>query len=299
MEDRARVRRGIAMAIVGAMLWGINGTVAGFLMDAYAIDPLWLACVRELLGCWFFLIPAFVLNRDALRDAVSSPRNLLWIYGVGLAAILFSQISYLQAIFWTNPATATVIQSLGILLVLVYTCVSKRRLPLKREAVGIACALVGTYLIATGGRPGQLALPISGAVWGVLLAASSACLAILPRKAMERFGNFAVNGLAFLTSGITLALFVRPWESMPALDLRGILLLAFVIVPGTFGAYGLFLQGAKDAGAMRAALLNTAEPVTATIATVLWLKTSFSVAELVGFALVLAMVFLTTGKEQD
>ena len=51
--------------------------------------------------------------------------------------------------------------------------------------------------------------------------------------------------------------------------------------------------------AMRAALLNTAEPVTATIATVLWLKTSFSVAELVGFALVLAMVFLTTGKEQD
>ena len=132
MEDRARVRRGIAMAIVGAMLWGINGTVAGFLMDAYAIDPLWLACVRALLGCWFFLVPAFVLNRDALRDAVSSPRNLLWIYGVGLAAILFSQISYLQAIFWTNPATATVIQSLGILLVLVYTCVSRRRLPLKR-----------------------------------------------------------------------------------------------------------------------------------------------------------------------
>ena len=78
-----------------------------------------------------------------------------------------------------------------------------------------------------------------------------------------------------------------------------LLLLAFVVVPGTFGAYGLFLQGAKEAGAMRAALLNTAEPVTATIATVLWLKTSFTAAELIGFALILAMVFLTTGEDQS
>ena len=296
-EDSLRVRRGIVMAIAGAMLWGINGTVAGYLMDAYAIDPLWLVCARELLGCWLFLVPALLISRDSLHEAVSSPKNLLWIYAVALSAILFSQISYLQAIYWTNSATATVIQSLGILFVLAYTCISRRRPPRKRETLGIACALAGTYLIATGGTPGQLALPLSGAMWGVLLAASSACLAILPRTAMERFGNLAVNGLAFLMSGVTLAIFVRPWENVPALDAQGIALLAFVVVPGTFGAYGLFSQGAKDAGAMRASLLNTAEPVMATVSTVLWLKTSFTPAELIGFALVIAMVFLTAGEE--
>ncbi len=298
MEDEGRVRRGIAMALLGGTLWGINGTVAGYLMDAYDIDPLWFACMRELLGCWLFLLPAWMGNRAALEDAVSSPRNLLWIYAVGLSAIFFSQISYLQAIFWTNSATATIIQSLGMLLVLGFVCITTRRSPRKREILGIICALIGTYLVATGGKPGQLALPPMGMAWGILLAVSSACLSIVPKRAIEKWDNFVVNGLAFLTSGITLALIVRPWERIPSFDLAGLALFAFCIVFGTFGAYALFLQGVKDAGSMRSALLGTIEPVTATVATVLWLRISFSVADIVGFALILTMVVLTAGTEK-
>lgn len=298
MEDEGRVRRGIAMALLGGTLWGINGTVAGYLMDAYDIDPLWFACMRELLGCWLFLVPAWMGNRAALEDAVSSPRNLLWIYAVGLSAIFFSQISYLQAIFWTNSATATIIQSLGMLLVLGFVCITTRRSPRKRETLGIICALIGTYLVATGGKPGQLALPPMGMAWGILLAVSSACLSIVPKRAIEKWGNFVVNGLAFLTSGITLALIVRPWERIPPFDLAGLALFAFCIVFGTFGAYALFLQGVKDAGSMRSALLGTIEPVTATVATVLWLRISFSVADIVGFALILTMVVLTASTEK-
>lgn len=298
MEDEGRVRRGIAMALLGGTLWGINGTVAGYLMDAYDIDPLWFACMRELLGCWLFLVPAWMGNRAALEDAVSSPRNLLWIYAVGLSAIFFSQISYLQAIFWTNSATATIIQSLGMLLVLGFVCITTRRSPRKREILGIICALIGTYLVATGGKPGQLALPPMGMAWGILLAVSSACLSIVPKRAIEKWGNFVVNGLAFLTSGITLAFIVRPWERIPSFDLAGLALFAFCIVFGTFGAYALFLQGVKDAGSMRSALLGTIEPVTATVATVLWLRISFSVADIVGFALILTMVVLTASTEK-
>ena len=44
---------------------------------------------------------------------------------------------------------------------------------------------------------------------------------------------------------------------------------------------------------MRASLLGTIEPITATITTVLMLGTTFSPADLVGFAMILAMVYLT------
>ena len=294
-EQRRRIRRGIVATLVGGTFWGLNGTVSKWLMDTYAIDPLWLVCLRELTACWLFLAAAAATaqGREQLTGVLRSPCGMLQILGVSLGAILFSQVAYLEAIDWTNSATATIMQSLGMVLVLVYVCVRMRRQPKRRELLGVGLALVGTYLVATGGNPGQLNLPPEGLAWGLGCAAAAACLSILPAAPMARWGNFTVNGLAFLVSGVLLSLWYRPWEHMPALDGVAICVLALCVVVGTFGAYALYLQGVKDAGSMRASLLGTIEPVTATIATVAWLGTSFSPAEIVGFVLIIAMVYFT------
>ena len=39
---------GIALALLGATLWGVNGTLSKVLMGRYGVEPLWFACVREL-----------------------------------------------------------------------------------------------------------------------------------------------------------------------------------------------------------------------------------------------------------
>ena len=294
-ERRRRVRRGIVATLVGGTFWGLNGTVSKWLMDAYAIDPLWLVCLRELTACWLFLAAAAATSRgrEQLAGVWRHPRDLLAILGVSLGAILFSQVAYLEAIDWTNSATATIMQSLGMVLVLVYVCVKMSRRPRRRELLGVALALVGTYLVATGGNPAQLSLPPEGLLWGLACADAAACLSILPARPMARWGNFTVNGLAFLASGVILSVAYRPWEHMPALDGVAVAVLALCVVVGTFGAYALYLQGVKDAGSMRASLLGTIEPVTATVATVVWLGTPFAPAEIVGFALIIAMVYLT------
>lgn len=294
-RDRARIRRGIVCTLLGGALWGLNGTVSKFLMDAYGMEPLWLVCVRELTACWLFLAAAAASadGRSKLRAVTHDARGMLEILAVALGAVLFSQVAYLQAINWTSSATATIMQSLGMLLVLAYVCLTMRRRPRRREVLGIALALVGTFLVATGGNPAELALPLGGLVWGLVCAVSSACLSILPAKPMAKWGNFVVNGLAFLASGVILTLAYRPWEHMPVLDGLALALLAFCILGGTFGSYALYLQGVHDAGSMRASLLGTIEPITATITTVLMLGTTFSPADLVGFAMILAMVYLT------
>lgn len=292
---RRRIRRGIVATLVGGTFWGLNGTASKWLMDTYAIDPLWLVCLRELAACWLFLAAAAVTarGREQLRGVWGSPRDLLAILGVSLGAILFSQVAYLEAIDWTNSATATVMQSLGMVLVLAFVCAKMGRRPRRREAVGVALALAGTFLVATGGNPGQLSLPVEGLAWGLACAVAAACLAILPAEPMRRWGNFTVNGLAFLVSGALLAAVYRPWEHMPALDAVGVAALAACVVVGTFGAYALYLQGVKDAGSMRASLLGTVEPLAATVATIAWLGTTFSPADLLGFGLIVAMVYLT------
>ena len=292
---RRRIRRGVVATLVGGAFWGLNGTASKWLMDTYAIDPLWLVCLRELTACWLFLGVAALTarGREQLVGVWRSPRDLLAILGVSLGAILFSQVAYLVAIDWTNSATATIMQSLGMVLVMGFVCVRMRRAPRHRELFGIVLALVGTFLVATGGNPAQLSLPPEGLAWGLACAVAAACLAILPAAPMARWGNFTVNGYAFLVSGVVLTVVYRPWEHMPALDGVAVAMLVGCVVLGTFGAYALYLQGVKDAGSMRASLLGTIEPVTATLATVVWLGTTFSGADLAGFAMIIAMVFLT------
>ena len=285
--------RGIAFTLLGGTLWGINGTLSKVLMDAYAIEPLWLASVRELTACWLFLAAAHVRVPGSVAGALRDPRSVLSILGTAILCILFSQVAYLKAIQWTNSATATILQSLSVVIVMVFVCLHSRRRPRRREVAGIVLALVGTYLVATAGDFGALRLPPQGLFWGLCCAVAATFLSIQPLRMIGRWGNFAVNGLAFLFSGIVLAIVYQPWAHMPALDATGVVLLALSVVLGTFGAYALYLQGVKEVGSVRGSMLATSEPVMATVTSVVWLGATFAPAELAGFAMIILMVFLT------
>ena len=206
--------------------------------------------------------------------------------------MLLVQVAYLESINWTNSGTATVLQSLNLLFVLGVVCLRGRRLPGAREGIGVALAFAGTVLIATGGDFTTLKLPLVGLIWGAINAASTAAMVFLPVKLIERWGNFTVNGIAFLISGLVLLPFVRPWATAPQLDWLGVGLMAFTVIGGTFGAFWLYMAGVVRVGSMRATMLGTSEPVMATISAVAWTDAVFEPTDLVGFVMILIMVFL-------
>lgn len=76
--------------------------------------------------------------------------------------------------------------------------------------------------------------------------------------------------------------------------MTGYLLLAAVVLIGTVLTYNLFLRGVGDIGPVKATLLGTLEPVTSSIASAVFLGTVFYLPELIGFACILATVFLVT-----
>lgn len=206
--------------------------------------------------------------------------------------MLLVQISYLSAIKWTNSGTATVLQSLNLLFVLVWVCVHDKRLPHWPETVGVILAFIGTMLIATGGNITSLKLPLPGLLWGIADAFGTAAMSIMPAKMIAKWNNFIVNGIAFLVSGLILLPVTQPWNTVPAYDARGWALIAFTIVGGTFGAYWLYMAGVMRVGSMRATMLGTSEPVMATVSSVVWLGQVFAPTDLLGFLLILTMVFL-------
>ena len=294
----AKTRRGVVLTLVGGTCWGFSGTCAKFLMDSYGVDPLWLVCVRQLLASVLFIALAAALPRDRehLREFVRARGGgLATMGGLALTALCMMANSggYVITIDLTNSATATVLQTLGLVVLMLFACVAARRLPRRREAAGVVLALAGTFLLATGGDPTRLAMPLDGLAWGIFTGVSYALYTAVPAKLLRRWGSPLVNGVAMLLSGLVLLVRTRPWQSVPALDLTGMVWLAVIVVVGTFLAFALYLQGVKDLGPLRASMLGTSEPIAATVFSVLWLGTAFSPADLVGFGLIIVMVYLT------
>ncbi len=284
---------GVLATLVGGSFWGFSGTSASYLFDTYHVDTLWLMSTRQVLAGLLFM--AVVLTRDRARlikiwTTPADRRQLLLFTVFGL---LFNQFCYLSAVRLTNAGTATVLQCLQLVIILGYTCVISHRAPRPREVLGIALALGGTFLIATGGDPTSLSISPEGLVAGLMCAVSAACMAVIPAKILPTYGSPIVTGSAMLTAGVVSSVFVQPWAHMPALDASGIEALAVFVIVGSFLAYMLYMQGVKDIGSVRASLIGTVEPVSATITSAIMLGTVFLPTDLIGFAMIIVMMFLT------
>ena len=251
-----RMMAGIACTLVGGVLWGVNGSVSKILMEQYDASPMWVACVREIFAGLIFLACGAIGSPKAMRKAFTTVRDYPMYLVTALTCVTLVQVAYLFSIHWTNAGTATVLQTVNLLMVLVYVCVRGRRKPTVREVVGVALAFAGVWLLATGGDLGALSLPLPGLLWGLADAFACACLAIIPVKLIAKYGNFVVNGITFLLSGLILTPFVRPWAHVPAFDARGWWLLVFTVVVGTFVAFWLYMAGVVRIRAMRATLFG-------------------------------------------
>lgn len=288
-----RTASGVLATLFGGLFWGFSGTCADFLFENYAVDTLWLACMRQLVSGGIFLVVILLTQRDKLFALLRNKRDMGILAVFAASGVLLNQLGYLTTIRLTNAGTATVLQCLQLIIIMVYACLTTHRAPRKRELAGVVLALVGTYLLATGGNPSNLAIPFEGLGIGLLAAVGAACMSIIPARLLREYGASVVTGMGMLLSGIVTSAFVQPWADMPALD--GIGWAAFIVLAavGSCLAYSLYMQGVRDIGSMRASLIGTIEPVSAAVTSALVLGTVFTGTDIVGFAAIIVMVFLT------
>ncbi len=287
-----KLTQGIVCTLVGGACWGFSGTCASFLFEHYGVQTPWLVCVRQVVSGLLFLAYALAADRARLVRLLRTPRDLAQVLVFALGGLLFNQFAYLAAVNATNSGTATVLQCLQLVLIMGYSCITARRAPRRREVAGLALALFGTYLIATGGNPSTLALPMDGLVFGLCAAVGGALLSILPAKVLPTYGSPIVTGLGMLAAGLIATVFVRPWTYAVGFDALGWGALFVLVVVGSFLAYLLYMQGVSDLGSMRASLLGTIEPISATVTSALLLGIVFAPTDLAGFAAIIAMIFL-------
>ena len=205
---------------------------------------------------------------------------------------VLSQFTYMKTISLSNAGTATVLQDLGPVFVMIFVCICAKRLPSKIEFFTIFLAFFGVVVIATHLNYKTLVLSPECLLWGILSAVGLLLYTVIPKQLIEKYGAMPVSGFGMLIGGIVLGIFIKPWNMNVTFTPEVIFYVLVMIVLGTVIAYTFYLQGVQDIGPVNASMLACIEPISASLFAHFWLGTKFIYIDLIGFAMILSTVFI-------
>ncbi|MEJ8547877.1 DMT family transporter [Brevibacillus borstelensis] len=292
MFSSARVR-GFTMVIVAAILWGVSGTVAQSLMQHYQFQTDWLVASRLLAsGLLLLAFSLFGPHRQNVWRLLFSGRDFVRLLLFAIAGMLAVQYTYFASIEAGNAATATLLQYLGPVFLVVYLVVRNRQMPSAAQVAALLLALVGTYLLITGGNPGKLTISAAAVVWGLASALALAFYTMYPKPLLGRWGSTVVLGWAMLIGGIGLCLAKQPWQATEMIwSAQSISAVVFIILFGTLIPFYLYVDSLNYIRPTETSLLACAEPLSAVITAVVWLDVPFGMFEWLGGLCIIGTIF--------
>lgn len=291
---------GALLALTSGILWGISGVLGQFLFQDRGIQPEWLVTVRLLISGLLLLAICFARSRKDTVAVFHDRRDTLRLVIFSLFGVMAVQLTYFVSIDKSNAPTATILQYLFPVLIVVYTALRSRRPPSPREAVAIVLALAGTFLLVTHGDPGTLQITTEALIWGLLSAVVMAFYTVYPGDLQRRWGSAVVVGWGMLIGGIAINFFYPFWNFEGEMDGIAFLMVAFIVIFATFGAFYAYLVSVTMIGATYASLFACIEPLASAFFSVLGLHLVFGPMDWIGAALILMTMFLISlrGKHQ-
>ncbi|MFC6171384.1 DMT family transporter [Loigolactobacillus jiayinensis] len=291
---RAKQLQGILLASIGAILWGVSGPIAQWLFTTRHMSLIWLIESKMLLSGLILLLVAALLPKERRRLFAlwHSWRSILALVVFTVCGMGAMQFVYYKAVAVGNAATATILQFLSPVFIVLYTMLRERTAPRRADLIAVIVALLGTFLLVTGGQPTHLAISPAAFFWGVATGMAAAAYVLLPIHLLAQYGAIAISGWAMTLGGILFNLIRPGWHQIPQLDPLGNLGYWFIVIPGTVIAYSLYLASLDYISATAVGLLDAFEPLAATILSVLYLNVHFGWVELIGTLLILSTVFI-------
>lgn len=287
---------GILYTLGGGICWGLSGCFGQYLFREKGVTADWLVTVRLIVAGSILVLLGLFFQRKTLCNIWKKPKNRKRLVLFALAGVLVSQFTYFSAVQHSNAGTATVLQSLSSVMILVIVCLRERRLPRRLETGAMFCALLGVFLLSTHGNIHSMTLTQMALVFGLASAVGAVAYTILSGNLLREYGVYPVVGFAMLVAGAVMVLFVRPWRFDIVWDTQTVLALGGVAVLGTAVAYSLYLKGVSIVGPLMGSLLGTVEPITAVIISLVFLKEPFAWMDMIGFVLILGTVCVLSLK---
>lgn len=288
--------KGTILTVVAGIAWGLSGTSGQYLM-VHGISALVLTNLRLLIAGGILMLLAYATAKDKMLAFLTDKKSLLSLLIFALIGLFLNQFAYLTAIQETNAGTATVLQYVCPVGILIYSCIKDKVAPTLGEIVSIILAIGGTFLIATHGQLDQLSMTPVGLFWGLFSALTYALYIILPIALIKKWGSSLVIGVGMVIAGLVALPFTGVLQTAIPTSLDFLLAFAGIILIGTVFAYTAFLKGASLIGPVKSSLLASIEPISAVFFAFLIMNEQFYPIDFLGMAMILFAVTLISLKD--
>ncbi|MDO4396538.1 MAG: DMT family transporter [Clostridia bacterium] len=292
-------KKGAIITLTAGILWGFSGCCGQYIFDNFNADPMYLTSYRMFMAGVILVIIGFIKTPKAMTSIWRDKKSVARLMTFSWLGIMFNMLAYLTAIANSNSGTATILQYIGPVLVMIFSCFAAHKLPDKREVFAIIMAVLGTFILATHGDVHNMVLTPLGLTWGLLAAFALSLYTLLPVKLIDKFGPIPVTGYGMVIGGATLFIGSGSWKAPMIYDPSCIAAFAALVILGTVITFTMYLVGVNLIGPVKASMLASIEPVSATVIMVIWLKESFQFLDFVGFMCIFVTVFLLTKKEDS
>ena len=284
---------GYAFIVAAALLWATIGPVARFALRA-GITPLEISFWRAAIGGLLFAVHAAARGR--LRLARS---DLPAVAGFALLGVTIFYWAYFRAVELGGAALAAILlYTAPAWVALAATPWLTERLT-ARKSIAVVLTLAGIAMVAFG-TPGGVtagakgAARVSALAWGLLAGLAYAAYYLFGKR---YFGRYEASTLFAYALPVGAVLLLPAVTFAPKSATEWLVLVFLAVVP-TYGAYLLYSVGLARVEATRAATVATLEPVAAAaLAYVVWGE-ALRGSGYVGAALVLAGVLLVATEKE-
>ena len=282
--------KGVLCIVMSAVFWGLGGVAGQYLYTYQQTDPVWLCMVRQIIAGILFLLYTAVVKRENIFTIFRefTPQILIFSF----LGILGAQLGFYYTISLCNAATATVLQYMAPIFVMVWMAYKSRSMPEGRELLGIVGALLGVFLISTHGNLDSLAISPEALGIGLLSAVSYALYSVYPLDMLKKYSATVVIGWGQFISGISLIAFRNPFVSLTSWDIGAYMAMTYLVIGATTLTYALYLFGLKIVGPTKASLISCAEPLTSIVAVVLFMGTVLTMEDVIGMGCIIFTVLL-------
>ncbi len=280
---------GVALATVGAVIFGVGATLVGFVIDD--IDPFRLASLRIAVA-GLFLLPWAIVHRTAIWRAP------VLVAVVGILQIVLNGALYI-AIDRIGVGPAVGLEFLAPVLVVTWDRVAGHAHPRPLTWAAVASAVIGVALLVQIGNLDSL--DMVGLLAGLVSAVGLAIYLRLAEYAGGIVGGFPLAAGAITIGGLVGLLVARPWDmSIPSDPV----VIWSVIILGTLGLavpLSMEIAALSRVPARIIGVIIAIEPVAAAVTAWIFLDQALGASQIAGLMLIVtavAAVSLTTSSNR-